>query len=43
VDFQGIGCGGENIPGVYGKVSRFRNWIDQQFDAESLDKRYYIA
>lgn len=24
----GIGCGTNNIPGVYTNVPRFRNWID---------------
>jgi plasma kallikrein len=43
VFFQGIGCGENNIPGVYGKVSLFRNWIDQQFTAKKLDKKFYIA
>ncbi|CAO1441008.1 unnamed protein product [Diamesa serratosioi] len=26
----GIGCGKIGVPGVYTKVSQFRNWIDQQ-------------
>ncbi|CAO1341783.1 unnamed protein product [Diamesa tonsa] len=29
----GIGCGG-GIPGVYVKVSQFRNWIDVQIAAK---------
>jgi secreted trypsin-like serine protease len=41
--FQGIGCGTENLPGIYVKVSLFRNWIDQQFDKKGLEKEFYIA
>lgn len=24
----GIGCGEDGIPGVYGNVAAFRNWVD---------------
>lgn len=38
----GIGCGQEGIPGVYAKVSNFREWIDEQFQGLGIDKTPYI-
>lgn len=39
----GIGCGENQVPGVYVNVPLFRNWIDQQFHAKGLDPSYYTA
>lgn len=39
----GIGCGENQVPGVYANVGLFRNWIDQQFAASNLDTSYYVA
>lgn len=33
----GIGCGENNIPGVYANVGLFRDWIDEQLKLHSLD------
>lgn len=39
----GIGCGEVGIPGVYAKVSNYREWIDEQFERLAIDsKPYYI-
>ncbi|XP_055857453.1 phenoloxidase-activating factor 2-like [Episyrphus balteatus] len=32
----GIGCGKENVPGVYVNVSNFREWIDQELAVKHL-------
>lgn len=37
----GIGCGENQIPGVYANVARFRNWIDEKMHAANLDTSYY--
>lgn len=37
----GIGCGENNIPGVYVNVPIFRHWIDEQLNAQNLDTSYY--
>lgn len=39
----GIGCGENQVPGVYANVALFRNWIDQQFHQRQLDTSYYTA
>uniref|UniRef100_A0A182M075 Phenoloxidase-activating factor 2 n=1 Tax=Anopheles culicifacies TaxID=139723 RepID=A0A182M075_9DIPT len=38
----GIGCGENGIPGVYGNVAYFRDWIDQQLINYSILSRDYI-
>lgn len=37
----GIGCGENNIPGVYVNLPLFRNWIDTQMKANGLDTSSY--
>ncbi|CAG9853718.1 unnamed protein product [Phyllotreta striolata] len=37
----GIGCGDENIPGVYGDVSQFRSWIDNEVSRLNIDNTAY--
>ncbi|KAF2904965.1 hypothetical protein ILUMI_01208 [Ignelater luminosus] len=37
----GIGCGENQVPGVYANVAQFRKWIDEQLDAQHLDKSTY--
>lgn len=37
----GIGCGENQIPGVYVNVASFRNWIDQQMLSKNLDTKSY--
>lgn len=37
----GIGCGDNQIPGVYVNLAMFRNWIDEQMALQSLDTKYY--
>lgn len=37
----GIGCGDNQIPGVYVNVALFRNWIDEQMSLQGLETRYY--
>lgn len=39
----GIGCGEENIPGVYAKVSYLRPWIDQKLALRQVDPKYFTA
>ena len=38
----GIGCGENGIPGVYGNVAFFRDWIDQQLVQRSILARDYV-
>ncbi|XP_053690191.1 phenoloxidase-activating factor 2-like [Sabethes cyaneus] len=37
----GIGCGENQIPGVYADVAHFRNWIDQHMQTRQLDISSY--
>lgn len=37
----GVGCGENQIPGVYGSVGKFRNWIDLVFAENNLESSYY--
>ncbi|XP_072376218.1 phenoloxidase-activating factor 2-like isoform X3 [Diabrotica undecimpunctata] len=39
----GIGCGTLNIPGVYGDVAQFRNWIDQKLQRLSINSAPYTV
>lgn len=39
----GIGCGSQNVPGVYADVAKFRSWIDQQMERLNLDTSPYIS
>ncbi|KAH8377364.1 hypothetical protein KR093_005021 [Drosophila rubida] len=39
----GIGCGEENIPGVYASVSYLRPWIDQKLSLKQIDTKYFTA
>lgn len=37
----GIGCGENNVPGVYANVAGFRKWIDEQMRLHNLDISSY--
>lgn len=37
----GIGCGQQNIPGVYVNVAQFKNWIDQEMKSHKLSRSHY--
>ena len=37
----GIGCGQKDVPGVYGNVAMFRDWIDNVMKSKNLDTSYY--
>ncbi|XP_017776714.1 PREDICTED: serine protease 42-like [Nicrophorus vespilloides] len=37
----GIGCGTENVPGVYADVAQYRNWIDAEMKKQNLDTMPY--
>ncbi|XP_030383546.1 phenoloxidase-activating factor 2 [Scaptodrosophila lebanonensis] len=37
----GIGCGEENVPGVYASVSQLRPWIDQKLNERHIDFKYF--
>lgn len=39
----GIGCGIENVPGVYVDVATFRNWIDALMRRFNLDSESYVV
>lgn len=38
----GIGCGENQVPGVYVNVALFRNWIDEKLQLQRLDGNSYI-
>lgn len=37
----GIGCGEDNVPGVYVNVPLFRDWIDQQLAQRKVEAKHY--
>ncbi|XP_068158408.1 phenoloxidase-activating factor 2 isoform X2 [Drosophila tropicalis] len=37
----GIGCGEENIPGVYANVAYLRPWINEKLKLWKIDSKYY--
>uniref|UniRef100_U5ERE0 Phenoloxidase-activating factor 2 n=1 Tax=Corethrella appendiculata TaxID=1370023 RepID=U5ERE0_9DIPT len=37
----GIGCGEDQIPGVYADVAKQRNWIDAKLKLKNVDPRHY--
>lgn len=37
----GIGCGENNVPGVYVNVALFRNWIDNEVQRHGFDTKTY--
>lgn len=39
----GIGCGENQVPGVYVDVAGFRNWIDENMQSRSYDTSFYQA
>lgn len=39
----GTGCGVERVPGVYVKVSKFRNWIDGKLNEHGLSTGSYTT
>ncbi|XP_034472517.1 phenoloxidase-activating factor 2-like [Drosophila innubila] len=39
----GIGCGKENVPGVYTDVPRFNSWINSELKKLNVDSKYYTA
>lgn len=39
----GVGCGENQIPGIYVDVAHFRSWIDQEMHKRQLDNKSYIA
>ncbi|EDV99444.1 phenoloxidase-activating factor 2 [Drosophila grimshawi] len=39
----GIGCGEENIPGVYANVAYLRPWIDEKLAMRRINSKYFTA
>lgn len=37
----GIGCGENQVPGVYANIPQLRDWIDTQMEYERLDRKVY--
>ncbi|XP_055856315.1 phenoloxidase-activating factor 2-like [Episyrphus balteatus] len=37
----GIGCGGENVPGVYANIPHLRSWIDEQLANRDIDVNFF--
>ncbi|KFB49744.1 AGAP011781-PA-like protein [Anopheles sinensis] len=39
----GIGCGDENIPGVYVDVANTRSWIVENLNSLNVDPAFYTV
>ncbi|XP_055837944.1 phenoloxidase-activating factor 2-like [Episyrphus balteatus] len=37
----GIGCGDENVPGVYASIPKLRSWIDEKLTYKNIDAEFF--